>query len=55
METSLGKGSEIKVVEKQIEGNVLVSGYKESMQINEFIDKFTDFLESKGDSNEKTA
>ena len=40
--------SETKIVEIQIEGNVLVSGFKESMQINEFIDEFTNFLESKG-------
>ncbi|MGG3798640.1 hypothetical protein [Metabacillus fastidiosus] len=26
----------------------MVSGFKESMQINEFIDEFTNFLESKG-------
>ncbi|MGA3677304.1 hypothetical protein ACPCXF_19765, partial [Lysinibacillus agricola] len=36
------------IVEIQIEGNVSVSGFKESMQINEFIDEFTNLLESKG-------
>lgn len=40
--------SKTKIVEIQIEGNVLVSGFKESMQINEFLDEFTDFLENKG-------
>lgn len=37
-----------KISEIQIEGNVVVRGFKESMQINEFIDEFTDLLERKG-------
>ena len=40
--------SKTKIVKIQIEGNVLVSGFKESMQINEFLDEFTNLLESKG-------
>ena len=32
----------------KIEGNVLASGFKESIQINEFLDEFTNLLESKG-------
>ncbi|WP_066230113.1 hypothetical protein [Metabacillus fastidiosus] len=42
------KLSETKVVVIQIEGNVLVSGFKESMKIIEFIDEFSNFLESRG-------
>ena len=40
--------SKTKIVEIQIEGNVLINGHKESMRINEFIDEFTALLESKG-------
>lgn len=42
------KLNEKKLVEIQIDGNVLVSGFKESMDINVFIDEFTNFLEGKG-------
>lgn len=40
--------SKTKIVEIQIEGNVLVSGFNESMQLNEFLDEFTNFLDKKG-------
>ena len=37
-----------KLAEIQIEGNVLDSEFKKSIHINDFLDEFTEFLESKG-------
>jgi hypothetical protein len=42
------KLNEKKIVEIQIEGNVLESSFKESIHIHDFLDEFTEFLESKG-------
>ncbi|PET68513.1 hypothetical protein CN514_09980 [Bacillus sp. AFS001701] len=42
------KLNEKKIVEILIEGNILKNGFTESLHINEFLDEFTDFLESKG-------
>ena len=40
--------NEKKLAQIEIEGNVIDSGFKESIHINDFLDAFTEFLEEKG-------